>query len=128
MGERGGSSVPRVCVPLKSALAAAQALLQPPSPLPSSPPDLLARLRLSSSRLPVVWRQSQRGWGDDTEVGHVGDDEEGPQRKARRDELLMVVGWRALALLREMQTWLEKEFWPPELCGGLVPQDCACPA
>jgi hypothetical protein len=111
---------------LKVLLAASQALLRPPEPLPSSPPVLVARLRSASALLPEAWRLAQQGWHPDTELEQVGDDDlrDAPRRRERREGLLLVVGWRCFTLLREMQLWLEKEFWPVEERPGLNDQDC----
>lgn len=111
---------------LKVLLAASQALLRPPEPLPSSPPELLARLRSAGALLPEAWRLAHQGWHPVTELEQVGDDDlrDVPRRRERREGLLLVVGWRCFKLLREMQEWLEREFWPAEEREGLNDQDC----
>ncbi|CAK9786131.1 hypothetical protein CC85DRAFT_257343 [Cutaneotrichosporon oleaginosum] len=106
---------------LKTLLAAGNALLEPPSPLPSAPPALLARLKAAGDLLP--WRD-RPGWSDDDELEAVGDDGDDPvKRKARRDALVMLVGQRALDLLVAMQGVLAKEFWPAEHKDGMGEKD-----
>lgn len=109
---------------LKTLLAAGNALLQPPEPLPSAPPALIARLKAAGDLVP--WRD-RPGWTEDDELEEIGDDDpEGSvaKRKARRDALVLLVGQRSLDLVVAMQAWLAKEFWPPEHKDGLGEKDC----
>lgn len=107
---------------LKDLLLASKALLQPPAPLPSSPPELLSRLRESSALLP--WRD-RAGWTEDDELDQIGDDDQDAAiRKQRRDELVRLVGSRSLDLVITMQAILVKEFWPVEQREGLDAKDC----
>ncbi|KAK4683728.1 hypothetical protein P7C73_g6500, partial [Tremellales sp. Uapishka_1] len=104
---------------LKLLLSAGQALLQPPGPLPSFPPELLQRLSAASAVLPLEWRSRHQGWEDDSELEQVGDASEDIRtRKGRRDELLLIVGQRCLSLVDGMQHWLQREFWPVEFKDG----------
>ncbi|GMK57294.1 hypothetical protein CspeluHIS016_0401280 [Cutaneotrichosporon spelunceum] len=106
---------------LKTLLAAGNALLEPPNPLPSAPPALLERLKASGERLP--WHD-RPGWTEEDELEEVGDDDVDPaKRKVRRDALVMLVGQRALDLLVAMQGVLSKEFWPIEHKDGLGEKD-----
>jgi hypothetical protein len=103
---------------LKQLISTSKALLQPPAPLPSSPPELLDRLRQSSALVP--WR-NKPGWTEDDELEQIGDDD---KPKQRRDELVLVVGLRCLDIIEAMQEFLSKEFWPVDERGGLDAKDC----
>lgn len=108
--------------PLKTLLAAGNALLEPPNPLPSDPPALLGRLKAAGDLL--EWRD-RPGWTEDDELEEIGDgDSDLAKRKARRDALVLLVGQRALDLLVAMQGVLAKEFWPAEHKKGLGEKDC----
>lgn len=108
---------------LKTLLAAGKALLKPPDPLPSAPQLLLERLRESSALLP--W-SDRAGWTEDDELDEIGDDDadDRGKRKARRDQLVLLVGQRCLDLVVAIQAFLGKEFWPAEYRQGLKETDC----
>ena len=114
---------------LKQLLGVGTALLQPPAPLPSSPPELLDRLRQSSALVPPEWRQ-KAAWSEDDELDEIGDDEnqnDPARRKQRRDALVLLAGLRCLDIITAMQALLVKEFWPLEQRGGLDAKDCTSP-
>jgi hypothetical protein len=79
---------------LKQCLREANALLVPPSPLPTSPNELAKRLNIELSP------------------------------KHTKAELQISVGKRCLGLLVDIQAWLEKEYWPVEHRDGLEASDC----
>lgn len=109
---------------LKTLIAAGKALLQPPNPLPSAPPELLQRLRESSAEL-SIWRD-RPGWTEDDELDEIGDDdtEDVSKRKARRDQLVLLVGQRCLDIVAAMHSFLGMEFWPADQRHGHGEKDC----
>ncbi|WWD17535.1 hypothetical protein CI109_101976 [Kwoniella shandongensis] len=121
---------------LKTLLRASEALLKPPQPLPSSPPELLQRLKGCSKLLPKEWKKSCSEWNEEDELEQIGDNaptglpsgsavssEVEQRRKRRKEELLFVVGKRCFALIKAIQGWLRKEFWPKDQRGGMEQRD-----
>lgn len=108
---------------LQTLVSAGNALLRPPDPLPSASQQLLARLRESSSLL--LWTD-RPGWTADDELDEIGDDntDDLVKRRARRDQLVQLVGQRCLDLIVAAQSILVKEFWPAEHREGLGEKDC----
>ncbi|KAK8864164.1 hypothetical protein IAR55_001410 [Kwoniella newhampshirensis] len=127
---------------LRTLLRAGEVLLRPPQPLPSNPPDILQRLKACSKVLPKEWKRSCPEWSDDDELDQVGNSapalpsavivnpntgvmvmEEEQRRKKRKEELLFIVGKRCFALIKAIQNWLKREFWPKDERGGMEQKD-----
>ncbi|WVQ82276.1 hypothetical protein IAT38_004404 [Cryptococcus sp. DSM 104549] len=118
---------PPIVPSLKQLLRAADVLLKPPAAFPSTPPEILPRLKACSKALPKEWRKNTPEWLEDDEMEHVGDNmvngNEDERSKLRRDQLVFVAGKRCFAITKAMQLCLEKEFWPKDQRGGLEDKD-----
>ncbi|KAK6910402.1 hypothetical protein I203_104434 [Kwoniella mangroviensis CBS 8507] len=102
---------------LKNLLKSAEVLLKPPTPLSSNPTELIQRLKACSKSLPKEWRKSTPEWCPEDEQERSTDQDQTDEelKKRRRDELVFVVGKRCFAIIKSIQSILEREFWPKEL-------------